>query len=120
MLHKTIASILVLLGLATLPRSAQATCEDGQVLRPGEDCEIKVKWGYDHWVKAEFPQDGTSHIEFTHIEGKCNVSLFGPLDGAVLAPDQEPLRSTQPGEYHLFTRAMTVAQEACRYRIAVN
>ncbi len=45
MLHKAIASSLVLLGLATLPRSAQATCEDGQVLRPGEDCEIKVKWG---------------------------------------------------------------------------
>ncbi len=120
MQRRTHAFVLVLLGLAALTHGAWAACEDGQVLRPGEDCEVKVKWGYDHWVKAEFPQDGTSHIEFTHIEGKCNVSLFGPLEGAVLAPDREPLRSTQPGEYHLFTRAMTIAQESCRYRIAVN
>ena len=118
--RRIIAFVLVLLGLGPLPCAAQAACEDGQVLGPGDDCEVQVKWGYDHWVKAEFPQDGVSHIEFSHIEGKCNVSLFGPLEGAVLAPDQEPLRSTQPGEYHLFTRAMTIAQEACRYRIAVN
>jgi hypothetical protein len=117
---RTTAFVLVLLGLSAVAGAAHAACEDGQVLRPGEDCEVKVKWGYDHWVKAEFPQDGVSHIEFSHIEGKCNVSLFGPLEGAVLGPDQGPVRSTQPGEYHLFTRAMTIAQEACRYRITVD
>ena len=112
--------VVVLLGTLLVSGAAQAACEDGQVLKPGETCEITVKWGYDHWVRAEFPQDGKSHIAFSHIEGKCNVSLFGPLEDTTLNPDQAPTRSSQPGEYHLFTRAMTIAREACRYRIAVD
>ena len=117
---RTSAFVFVLVALLVEPGLARAACEDGQVLRPGEDCEIAIKWGYDHWVQAQFPQDGESYIEFSHVEGKCNVSLFGPVEGTVLAPDQAPIRVSQPGEYHLFTRAMTIAQEACRYRVAVN
>jgi hypothetical protein len=97
-------------------------CEDGQVLLPGERCEVTVKWGYDHWVKADFPNDGASVVVFRHLEGKCNVSLFGPeeLENDVLGPDLEPTSSKIPGEYHLFTRAITVAKEACRYSVAVD
>ncbi|MDH3597481.1 MAG: hypothetical protein OEU09_21190 [Rhodospirillales bacterium] len=112
--------LAALLGMLMVAGAARAACEDGQVLKLGQTCEITIKWGYDHWVRAEFPDDGKSYIEFGHIEGKCNVSLFGPAEETTLTPDQAPTRSSQPGDYHLFTRAMTIAREACRYKIAVD
>ena len=117
------AGPLMLLMVAFAPRTALAqVCEDGQVLQPGDSCEVTVKWGYDHWIKAEFPDNAGKAVVFSHLEGKCNVSLFGPeeLDNDVLTPDQEPTSSRVPGEYHLFTRAITVAKEACRYGVAVD
>jgi hypothetical protein len=80
---------------------------------------VTVKWGHDHWVKGDFPENGGNSIEFRHVQGKCSVALFGPAEG-LLSPDEPPVRSALPGEYHLFTRAITVAQETCQYRIAVE
>ncbi len=97
-------------------------CEDGQVLKPGESCEVTVKWGHDHWIKAELAEGGDSHVEFRHLEGGCTVSLFSPVEaeGTEIGPDKEPARGTESGEYHLFTRAIVVAKQACRYRVSVN
>ena len=106
-----------------LPQTLLAQeCEDGQVLKPGERCEVTVKWGHDHWVKAEFAKGDDNAVVFTHLEGNCNVSLFGPeaLDNDLLGPDLGPASSELPGEYHLFTRAITVAKEACRYSVSVD
>ena len=114
---------VILLIAALAPRTALAqVCEDGQVLQPGDSCEVTVKWGYDHWIKADFPENGGNAVVFSHLEGNCNVSLFGPveLDNDLLMPDQEPTGSRIPGEYHLFTRAITVAKEACRYGVSVD
>jgi hypothetical protein len=117
-----IAGVLTAFLVLLLGSSAAYACESGQVLKPGESCDLTVKWGTDHVIMAEFPQDGDSHVEFSHLEGACRVSLFSPAEAeeSTLAPDQEPTRSDQPGEYHLFTRAIVVAQQACRYRVAVN
>jgi hypothetical protein len=102
----------------SLPAAAQI-CEDGQVLKPGDACVIDVRWGHDHFVIAEIPSDGSGAIEISHAEGKCNVALFGPIEG-ILGPEEPPQRSTLPGEYHLFTRAITLAQENCRYQVTVD
>ena len=58
-------------------------------------------------------------MTFEHIKGDCNVSLFGPTNG-LLSPDNPPILTVIPGEYHLFTRAISLAQQACRYRISVE
>lgn len=100
------------------PAQAQ-TCEDGQVLAPGDSCELSVRWGHDHWVTGIFPGGGGNYIEFNHLEGDCSVALFGGID-TVLGPDQSQVRSSTPGDYHLFTRAMSVARQDCRYQIAVK
>ena len=112
----------LLVCLAPASARAAAPCEDGQGLNPGDRCEITVKWGYDHWVRAEFPEDGVSRVAFTHLEGDCNVALFGPveLEEVVLGPGQAPTEIKLPGEYHLFTRAISVAQQTCRYDIAIE
>ena len=121
---KTRTAVPVILLVAALaPRSALAqACEDGQVLRPGDRCEVTVKWGHDHWIKADFPNGAGKAVVFRHLEGKCNVSLFGPeeLENDLLTPDQGPTSSRVPGDYHLFTRAITVAKESCRYGISVD
>lgn len=122
MMSRTTGPLIAFM-IAVVPQQSLAqACEDGQVLRPGEGCEITVKWGYDHWIMADFPRSAGNAVEFSHLEGQCNVSLFGPeeLDNDVIGPEQVRTRSTFPGEYHLFTRAITVAKEACRYRVAVN
>jgi hypothetical protein len=108
--------------LAPLSAGAEATCDDGQVLRAGDRCEITIKWGYDHWVRAEFSEDGVSRVAFTHLEGDCNVALFGPveLEEIVLGPGQTPTELKLPGEYHLFTRAISVAQQTCRYAVSIE
>ena len=109
------------LGLALVPGFALA-CQDGQVLSLGDSCEVDIKWGHDHWVVADIPQGQGKAIELRHLEGSCNVSLFGPLEieGAILGPKTPVIRRTVSGEYHLFTRAVTVAKEACRFRIGIN
>lgn len=120
--HRTAGvAAALLIGLSPAPLLAEG-CADGQVLGPGDACEVVIKWGYDHWIRAEFPQDGSSQVVFRHLEGACNVALFGPLelDDVVLGPDMAPTTSQQPGEYHLFTRAISVAQQTCRYRISVD
>ena len=111
----------LVIALAPQPSLGQA-CEDGQVLQPGDSCEVTVKWGHDHWIKAEFPSNAGKAIVFRHLEGNCNVSLFGPeeLENDLLTPDGDPTSSQIPGDYHLFTRAITVAKESCRYGIAVD
>ncbi len=117
-----IAGVLAAFLVLLLGSSVAYACETGQVLKPGDSCELTVKWGTDHWVMAEFPKGGDNHIEISHLEGACQVALFGPIDtdDAMLGPDLEPMRSAVPGEYHLFTRAIVVAQQTCRYRVAVN
>ena len=92
------------------------------MLKPGDSCEVTVKWGFDHWVKAEFSAEDGNSVEFSHLEGACQVALFGPVEveDVVLGPDQAPTRIIVPGEYHLFTRAIIVAQQACRYQVTVN
>lgn len=117
------AGHLLLLALVAAPRLALAqACEDGQVLQPGDSCEVTVKWGHDHWIKADFPNGADKAVVFRHLEGNCNVSLFGPveLENDLLTPEQESTSSRVPGDYHLFTRAITVAKESCRYGISVN
>ncbi|MFQ5773166.1 MAG: hypothetical protein ACE5GS_01475 [Kiloniellaceae bacterium] len=110
---------LALLLVAYAAAAAAQACEDGQVLNPGESCIVTVKWGHDHTITGAFPANGENYIEFSHVEGQCNVALFGPAEG-LLGPDQPPLKSAAPGEYHLFTRAITVAKQTCRYRVAVD
>lgn len=114
--------LAVFVGLVLGSTSMAYACKNGQVLKPGDSCDLTVKWGFDHWIKAEFPDDGGNNVEFSHLEGACQISLFGPpeVEGGLLGPDQEPIRVSLPGEYHLFTRATIVAQQACRYRVAVN
>jgi hypothetical protein len=117
------AGFLVALAALLLGSSVAQACETGQVLKPGDSCDLTVKWGFDHWIKAEFPEGGGNQVEFSHLEGDCHVSLFGPIEAdeaPLLGPDQEPFRVAFPGEYHLFTRAIVVAQQICRYRVAVN
>ena len=119
---KAIAPIAAFwLGMMLLPGLAQA-CEDGQAMSLGDSCEVDIKWGHDHWVLADIPQGQGKAIELRHLEGSCNVSLFGPLEieGAIIGPETPLIRRTVSGEYHLFTRAVTVAKEACRFRLAIE
>ena len=95
-----------------------AACVDGQSLAPGESCVLTIKWGRDHVVEAAFTAGADRRVEFAYVEGGCSVALFGPVE-AQLGPDGPPLVSQAPGAYHLFTRALTVARTACRYRITV-
>lgn len=97
-------------------------CETGQTLKPGDSCELTIKWGTDHWVAVEFPDSGSHHMEIEHLEGACRVSLFGPIETeeTILGPDQKSVRRILEGEYHLFTRAIVVAQQTCRFRISVE
>ena len=113
--------IAVVAGLTLASQTALA-CEDGQVLAPGDSCEVTVKWGHDHWIKAELPAGGNNYVEFRHLEGGCKVSLFSPVEGegTELGPEDAPARGTESGEYHLFTRAIVVAKQECRYRVSVN
>ncbi|MCG8361049.1 MAG: hypothetical protein MI920_36290 [Kiloniellales bacterium] len=115
-------ALVALVAALMLASKTALACEDGQTLVPGESCDVTVKWGHDHWIKAELPEGGGHHVEFRHLEGGCKVSLFSPVEteGAELGPDEEPGRGTQSGEYHLFTRAIVVAKQACRYRVTVN
>ena len=71
---------------------------------------------------AETTAERFDLVVFSHLEGNCNVSLFGPedLENDLLMPGQEPTSSRVPGDYHLFTRAITVAKESCRYGVAVD
>lgn len=106
------------LSLVVLAATPALACVDGLKLVPGDSCEIDVKWGYDHWVVGDFPE-GENTLSFEHVKGDCNVSLFGPAEG-LLGPSNPPIRTVLPGEYHLFTRAISLAQQACRYRISVE
>ena len=47
-------------------------------------------------VKAEFSAEGGNSVEFSHLEGACQVALFGPVEveDVVLGPDQAPTRIT--------------------------
>ena len=110
---------LVLALAAPNGAGATETCNDGDVLSPGESCELQVKWGYDHWLVGAFAENSGSQVEFSHVSGDCSVSLFGPTE-ALLSPDSGPVRSSLPGEYHIFTRAITVAQQSCVYRVSVE
>ncbi|MEM7222486.1 MAG: hypothetical protein AAF495_05875 [Pseudomonadota bacterium] len=114
-------SAVLCLGIMLWPALAVA-CEDGQVMTVGDSCEVDIKWGHDHWVMADIPQGEGKAIELRHLEGSCNVSLFGPLEieGAIIGPESPVIRRTVSGEYHLFTRAVTVAKEACRFRVAID
>jgi hypothetical protein len=107
----------ILLGAA-----AAHGCEAGQVLRPGDSCELTVEWGTDHWIVAEFPDNDPYQVEIEHEEGDCRVSLFAPIETeeTILGPDQAVVRRTLEGEYHLFTRAIVVTQQTCRFRISVE
>lgn len=118
---KALACFAALSSLLPVPAFAQS-CENGQTIQPGESCEVTIKWGYDHWIKADFPWGGTNAVVFSHLEGECNVALFGPVDleNDVLRPDGKPERIDVPGEYHLFTRAITIAKQTCRYRVSVD
>ncbi|HMB76144.1 MAG TPA: hypothetical protein VKN76_07070 [Kiloniellaceae bacterium] len=109
---------MAVLSLVFLTARPAFACVDGLEMVPGDSCEIDVKWGYDHWVVGVFEQ-GEHTMSFEHVKGDCNVSLFGPTNG-LLSPDNPPIRTVQPGEYHLFTRAISLAQQACRYRISVE
>jgi hypothetical protein len=113
--------LILFLGLSLGAGNALA-CETGQVLQPGDSCDLTVKWGTDHWIVAEFPDGDAHRVEITHLEGGCQVHLYGPIetDEVLLGPDQEPISRALEGEYHLFTRAIVVAREACRFRISVN
>ena len=118
-LRATLAAALafLLLGL-----NAAFGCEAGQVLKPGESCDLTVQWGTDHWIVAEFPDNDPYQVEITHQEGDCRVSLFAPIEieETILGPDQAVIRMSEQGEYHLFTRAIIVAQQTCRFRISVE
>ncbi len=94
-------------------------CEDGQVLKPGDSCEVAIRWGHDHWVAGDFADDAEHRIEFTHVSGDCSVSLFGPAEG-LLAPGADPVSHALGGEYHLFSRALAIAKGTCTYRVAVR
>jgi len=107
------------LAASPVPPLAAQTCEDGELLTPGKSCDLAVKWGHDHWVRSDFAENKGNEIEFSHLEGDCKVSLFGPIEG-LLTPGGEPVTSGLPGEYHLFTRAITLAQQDCIYRITVK
>ena len=115
-------------GLATaaalwaLGGGAALACEAGQVLMPGESCELTVKWGTDHWIVAEFPDNNSYQVEIAQLEGECQVSLFAPIETeeTILGPDQAVIRRALEGEYHLFTRAIVVTQQTCRFRISVE
>lgn len=101
--------------------SARA-CEAGQVLQPGDSCDLTVKWGTDHWIEAKFPDCEPHRVEIAHQEGDCQVFLYGPIetDETMLGPGQEPTTRALEGEYHLFTRAIVVAKQTCRFRISVE
>lgn len=111
----------VLFAVLLFPSIALA-CEDGQVLNVGDRCLVDIRWGHDHWVRADIPQGEGKGITFEHVEGSCNVSLFGPLEieGAILGPESPRIRRTVAGDYHLFTRAVTVAKEACRFEVKIE
>lgn len=116
------AAVPVVLALLLLGSNVAFGCEAGQVLRPGESCELTVKWGTDHWIVAEFPDNDPYQVEITHQEGDCRVSLFAPIETeeTILGPEQTVVRRTLEGEYHLFTRAIVVTQQICRFRISVE
>lgn len=120
---RSMTGLFVALSLAWLPGAALSqgaeACEDGQILAPGQACVVTVKWGHDHVVTADFAQNGSNAVRFEHVEGKCNVALFGPLEGQ-LSPEAADVESALPGDHHLLTRAITVANEACRYRVRVE
>ncbi len=107
--------------LAILPTWSLA-CEIGQVLEPGESCELTVQWGTDHWIEARFRDGQPRKVSIEHLEGDCQVSLFGPIetDEVIIGSGQEPVSRALEGEYHLFTRAIVVARQTCRFRISVE
>ena len=115
-LHAVLTTAVM--SLVLLASGPALACVDGLKMEPGDSCEIDVKWGYDHWVVGVFTQ-GEHTMSFEHVKGDCNVSLFGPTSG-LLTPNDPPIRTVEPGEYHLFTRAISLAQQACRYRISVE
>ncbi|MFQ5755260.1 MAG: hypothetical protein ACE5H7_04095 [Acidiferrobacterales bacterium] len=46
----------LLLLLAPVPTLSLAqACPDGQTLGPGERRDVLIKFGHDHWIKADFP-----------------------------------------------------------------
>ena len=110
--------ILVIVSLTSVFASQAHACVNGLEMAAGDSCEIDIKWGYDHWVVGDFTE-GESTMTFEHLKGDCNVSLFGPANG-LLSPDLPPILTVLPGEYHLYTRAMSLAKQACRYRISVD
>ena len=116
------AAIPAALALLLLGSNLAYGCETGQVLKPGDSCDLTVKWGTDHWIVAEFPDNDLYQVEIAHQEGDCRVSLFAPIETeeTILGPDQAVVRRTLEGEYHLFTRAIVVAQQTCRFRISVQ
>lgn len=116
------AAVPVVLALLLLGSKAAFGCEPGQVLQPGDSCDLTVKWGTDHWIVANFPGSDVHHVEIAHQEGDCRVSLFAPIETeeTILGPDQAVVRRALEGEYHLFTRAIVVAQQTCRFRISVE
>lgn len=116
------AAVLAVLALLLLGSTAALACEEGQVLKPGDSCDLTVQWGTDHWIVADFPGSDVHHVEIAHQEGDCRVSLFAPIETeeTILGPDQAVVRRTLEGEYHLFTRAIVVAQQTCRFRISVE
>ena len=54
------------------------------------------------------------------------MALFGPEgadfggEQAALGPESPLIETTVPGEYHIFTRAITVAQQECRFEVSVR
>jgi hypothetical protein len=118
----------ILVGAALLVTAAQAEaeCTDGQVLEPGQSCVVSIVWGHDHWISAAFSAGAGHKVVFRHLEGDCNVALFGPEDAGLSGDDamvgaaRRSAESAVAGDYHLFTRALAAAQEACRFEISVN
>lgn len=121
MLARAGSTCVILTSLALTAQAAE-NCGIGALLRPGESCALTLQWDADHWITADFPADGRSHVSFSHLAGACRVALFGPpgSEDAQLAPGQAPTRRSLPGEYHFYIRSLVLDRGDCRYRIAVD